>query len=68
MTRCSGKLGKLLSPFLAHAHPGRAAGGDKAREPVILALASHQHVIETASAGFERFLHRMHAEENVHKE
>ncbi len=67
----SGRLGqqrKLLARLLAHSDPGLAADGDQPLQAVVLALAGHQHVVETPPSGLERFLHRVNAVENFHED
>lgn len=62
----SGQLRELVAGFLADTNASLFAIGDKAGKAVVLALASHQHMIETAPAGFESLFYRVHAVENVH--
>ena len=61
-----GQQGQLLPGLLANPDAGLAAGSHNALDSRIVALAGHQHVVEAASAGLERLLHRMHAVENFH--
>ncbi len=62
----AGDLGELLARLLANADTGLAAGGDEAREAVVLALAGNENVIEAAAAGAEGFLDRVDTVENIH--
>ena len=63
----SGKLSELLARLLADADTCFTAFGNEAREPVVLALAGDEDVVETATASLERLLYRVEAIENFHK-
>ncbi len=63
----SGHLGKLVAGFLADAHPGLPALGDQPGKAVVLALAGHDDVVKTATAGPQRLFDRVHAVEDFHE-
>jgi hypothetical protein len=68
MRRSFGDEGELLARLLADADAGIAALRDEALQAIVLALAGDKDVIETAAAGFERFLNRMQPVENFHED
>jgi len=61
------KLGELLAGFLPHADPDLTALGYKARQPVVVTLARHHHLVEAPTPGPQSLLHRMHAVQDVHE-
>jgi hypothetical protein len=61
------QLRELLARFLTDANTGLAALSDEAGEPLVVALASDQNVIETAAASLESLLYGMEAIENFHE-
>jgi hypothetical protein len=62
-----GQLRQLLARFLADADASLAAEGDQPLQAKIVALASHQNVIEAPPAGLDGLLHRMQPIQNFHR-
>jgi hypothetical protein len=62
-----GQLRQLLARLLANAEAGRAAEGDQLFQAKIVALASHENLIEAPPPGLDCLLDRMQTIQNFHR-
>ena len=63
-----GSESQLVARLLANADTGLAALRDEALEPLVLALAGDENVIEAAATSLEGFFNRVQAVENFHED
>jgi hypothetical protein len=62
-----GSKTQLIARLLANANAGLAALFDEALDPLVLALAGDENVVEAAAASLESFFNCVQAVENFHK-
>jgi hypothetical protein len=58
---------ELIPAFLADPHSSLATLGYEAIKARVMALVGHDHVIEAAASGFQRFLNGMQAIQDIHE-
>jgi hypothetical protein len=64
---CLCHQGKLVPALLPNPHTGFAALRNKPVKPCVMTLVGHDHVIEAAATGFQRFLNGMQAIQDFHE-